>query len=94
VVVTFHAATLASGRELPLTRAELSSAESRQLAWRTVVEAFDEAESNFVLRLTVGGDTVPMTINHLGKLLMGSRRCQRSWAFQLSKNLRAQASEL
>src|SRR3954452_5844987 len=35
VVVTFHAATLATGRALPLTRTGLSPAGTRQLSWRT-----------------------------------------------------------
>src|SRR3954447_17975679 len=35
VVVAFHAATLATGRALPLTRTGLSPAGTRQLSWRT-----------------------------------------------------------
>src|SRR6516165_4687174 len=35
-----------------------------------VVEPFDEAERDLVLQLTVGGDPVPMTIDHLGELLV------------------------
>ena len=34
-----------------------------------VVEALNEAERDFVFRLAVGGDTVPMPINHRGELL-------------------------
>src|ERR1019366_6750429 len=36
-----------------------------------VVEAFDKAERDLVLRLAVGGDAVPMTVDHLGELLVG-----------------------
>src|ERR1700694_2293830 len=36
-----------------------------------VVEPFDEAERDFVLRLAVGGDAVPMAIDHGGELLIG-----------------------
>jgi hypothetical protein len=35
VVVAFHAATLATGRALPLTRTGLSPVGTRQLSWRT-----------------------------------------------------------
>src|SRR3954452_10111577 len=35
VVVAFHAATLATGRALPLTRTGLSPDGTRQLSWRT-----------------------------------------------------------
>src|SRR5208282_4203743 len=34
-VVAFHAATLATGRALPLTRTGLSPVGTRQLSWRT-----------------------------------------------------------
>jgi diadenosine tetraphosphate (Ap4A) HIT family hydrolase/HKD family nuclease len=33
-----------------------------------VVEALDEAERDFVFRLAVGGDAIPMPIDHLGEL--------------------------
>ena len=36
-----------------------------------VVEAFDEAEGDFVARVAVGGDAVPVSLNHLGKRLVG-----------------------
>src|SRR5262245_10599851 len=36
-----------------------------------VVESFDEAERDLVLRLAVGRDPVPMTIDHCGELLIG-----------------------
>ncbi len=35
MVVAFHAATLATGRALPLTRTGLSPVGTRQLSWRT-----------------------------------------------------------
>src|SRR6516165_5793603 len=35
-----------------------------------VVEPLDEAERDLVLKPAVGGDTVPMTIDHLGELLI------------------------
>ncbi len=34
-----------------------------------VVESFDEAERNFVLGSTVGGDAVPVPLNQFGKFL-------------------------
>src|SRR4051812_12365582 len=40
VVVAFHAATLATGRALPLTRTGLSPVGTRQLSWRTKWPAF------------------------------------------------------
>ena len=36
-----------------------------------VVESFDEAERDFVLGTTVGGDAVPVALNQFGKLLVG-----------------------
>src|SRR6267378_1152770 len=36
-----------------------------------VVEPFDEAQRDFVLRFAVGGDSIPMAINHVGELLVG-----------------------
>src|SRR5260370_22324026 len=36
-----------------------------------VVEPFDEAQQDFVLRFAVGGDSIPMAINHVGELLVG-----------------------
>jgi hypothetical protein len=36
-----------------------------------VVETLDEAKRDLVLWLTVGGDPIPMTIDHLGELLIG-----------------------
>ena len=36
-----------------------------------VVEPLDEAQRDLVLRPAVGGDAVPMTIDHLGELLVG-----------------------
>src|SRR3974377_77366 len=36
-----------------------------------VVEPLDEAERDFVFEPAVGGDAVPMTIDHRGKLLIG-----------------------
>ena len=41
MVVTFHAATLATGRALPLTRTGLSPAGTRQLSWRTKGRHFE-----------------------------------------------------
>ena len=38
-----------------------------------VVESFDEAQRDFVLRLAVGRDTIPMTVDHCGELLVGLR---------------------
>ena len=35
-----------------------------------VVEALDEAERDLVLRVAVGGDAVPMALDHLGELLV------------------------
>jgi hypothetical protein len=35
-----------------------------------VVEAFDEAERDLVLRPTLGRDAVPVTVDHLGELLV------------------------
>src|SRR5258708_15926232 len=37
-----------------------------------VVEAFDEAERDLVFGFAVGGDTVPVAINHVGEALVGS----------------------
>src|SRR3972149_4750875 len=36
-----------------------------------VVDAFDEAERDFVLGFAIGGDTVPMPIDHFGEFLVG-----------------------
>src|ERR1700686_3836743 len=36
-----------------------------------VVEAFDEAEGDLVFRFAVGGDAVPVAINHFGEALVG-----------------------
>ena len=36
-----------------------------------VVEPFDEAQRDFVLRFAVSGDAIPVTINHVGELLVG-----------------------
>ena len=41
MVVTFHAATLATGRALPLTRTGLSPVGTRQLSWRTKGRHFE-----------------------------------------------------
>ena len=40
-----------------------------QIFW-TAKESLDEAERDLVLRLAVGGDSVPMTIDHLSELLV------------------------
>jgi hypothetical protein len=53
-----------------------------------VVEAFDEAERDLVLRLAVGGDAVPMSIDHLGEFLVGFQ------ALPLSRSSRATSSSL
>lgn len=44
MVVTFHAATLATGRALPLTQAGLPPAGTRQLSWRTKRRDISPAE--------------------------------------------------
>jgi hypothetical protein len=36
-----------------------------------VVESFDEAERDLVLRLAVGGDAIPVTLDHVGEFLVG-----------------------
>ena len=36
-----------------------------------VVEAFDEAKRDFVFRFAVGGDAVPVAIDHVGEALVG-----------------------
>src|ERR1700730_9915963 len=36
-----------------------------------VVQAFHEAKGDLVLRFAVGGDTVPVALNHRGELLEG-----------------------
>jgi len=36
-----------------------------------VVESLDETEGNLVLGFAIGGDPLPMTLDHLGKLLIG-----------------------
>ena len=36
-----------------------------------VVEPLDEPERDLVLGLAVGGDSIPMTLDHLGELLVG-----------------------
>src|ERR1700680_3610384 len=36
-----------------------------------VVEPFDEAKRYFVFRFAVCGDAVPMTVDHVGELLIG-----------------------
>ena len=41
MVVTFHTATLATGRALPLTRTGLSPVGTRQLSWRTKGRHFE-----------------------------------------------------
>ena len=41
MVVAFHAATLATGRALPLTRTGLSPVGTRQLSWRTKGRHFE-----------------------------------------------------
>src|SRR5258708_30175771 len=35
------------------------------------VEPLDEAQRDFVLRFAVGGDAIPMTVNHVGELFVG-----------------------
>jgi hypothetical protein len=35
-----------------------------------VVESFNEARRDFVLRFAIGGDSVPMTIDHISELLI------------------------
>ena len=37
-----------------------------------VIEAFDEAKRDFVGRLAVGGDAVPMLIDHGGELFISA----------------------
>src|SRR6516164_7536325 len=37
-----------------------------------VVEAFDETERDLVFRFAIGGDAVPVTIDHVGEALVGS----------------------
>ena len=44
MVVAFHAATLATGRALPLTRTGLSPVGTRQLSWRTKVGLLELAK--------------------------------------------------
>src|SRR5262249_44905341 len=36
-----------------------------------VVEPFHEAQRDFILWLAIGGESVPMTIDHVGELLVG-----------------------
>ena len=36
-----------------------------------VVESLDEAERDLVLGSAIGGDAIPMTLDHLGELLVG-----------------------
>ena len=36
-----------------------------------VVQSFDEAERDFVLGLAVGGDAVPVPLDHVGEVLVG-----------------------
>ncbi len=55
----------------------------------------DEAECDLVFGLAVGGDTVPVPLDHLGKLLVtASGAGHFRLARQFSKNLRAQTSRL
>src|SRR6266849_4505494 len=37
-----------------------------------VVEAFDEAERDLVFGFAIGGDTVPVAIDHVGEALVGA----------------------
>src|SRR2546427_5094677 len=36
-----------------------------------IVEPFDESQRHFVLRSAVSGNPIPMTLDHLGKFLIG-----------------------
>ena len=38
-----------------------------------VVQPFDEAQRDLVLRLAIGGDSIPMALDHLGELLVGRK---------------------
>src|SRR3970282_2344732 len=38
-----------------------------------VVEALDESQRHFVFGSAVSGNAIPMTFNHLGKFLIGSK---------------------
>ena len=35
-----------------------------------VIQPFDETETDFVIWMAIGGDPMPMVLNHLGKLLI------------------------
>jgi hypothetical protein len=35
-----------------------------------IVEALDEAEGDFIFRLAIGGNSIPVSLNHLGELLV------------------------
>ena len=35
-----------------------------------VVDPFNQAETDFVLRMTVGGNSIPVGLNHFGELLV------------------------
>jgi len=52
-----------------------------------VVEAFDEAEGDFVFRLAIGGDAVPMFFDHLGKLLVRGKTLPAKLSFPVVKKL-------
>ena len=38
-----------------------------------VVQPFDKAQRDLVLRLAIGGDSIPMALDHLGDLLVGRK---------------------
>src|ERR1035437_7321543 len=46
-----------------------------------VVEAFDEAEGDFVFRPAVGGDAVPVTLDHCGELFIWLEALPAQWSF-------------
>ena len=53
MVVAFHAATLATGRALPLTRTGLSPLGTRQLSWRTKGAPFAAAALEHDIHVSV-----------------------------------------
>lgn len=50
-----------------------------------VVEPFDEAQRDLVLGLAVGGDSVPMALDHFGKLLVGFQALPDETGFPVLK---------
>ena len=52
-----------------------------------IVETFDEAEGDFVFRVAVSGDAIPVSLDHLGKLLVRLQTLPAKLGFPVVKKL-------